>query len=138
MGAVFEFSPVAFSQQGRNLHTLSVSWLFILIVWHAGLHLNCFWLKAERYTALKSKKLHTGFKLLQVFVFRLSLWVLFRGEILPGLFLMHSVRQLFSGSLDFYIQTLIGLLCIFIAAHWCLLFFAKEKKYGISTLLILK
>lgn len=127
MGAVFEFSPVAFSQQGRDLHTLSASWLFVLIVWHAGLHLNRFWLKAERYMALKSKKLHTGFKALQVMVFCGSLWVLSRGEILPGLFLHRSVRQLFSGSADFYVQTIMGLLCIFIAAHWCLLFLQRKK-----------
>lgn len=128
MGAVFEFAPFPYSQLGRDLHTLSASWLFVLIVWHAALHLNRFWVKAETYLMKKKRFYLQCFNILQIGLFFLSFYILSRGEILPGLFLQRSVRQLFSGSMDFYVQTLLGSLCLIIAAHWTLRFLQNRIK----------
>lgn len=119
-GMVFEISPFAFSHQARQLHVFSASWLFVLMIWHAGLHAERWWSKAERQLACRKKSYLQRFYLLQAVLTLFYAFLLAQSPLLPGLLLQPVLAQPYAGTLDYCLQTFGASCCLLISAHWAL------------------
>lgn len=71
-GDIFAFSPFTVTQTARNLHVLSTSWGFLLMVFHVGLHTNTAFTKL--YRKVRETFFAYAYDLLFLLVLAIGIW----------------------------------------------------------------
>lgn len=105
-GDVFSFSPFYQTQFARSLHTLSVSWGFVLMLLHVGLHLHGFLIRLRR-RADSSALYRYAFWLLFSLLLALGLYFFAASHLWQRMLLLQTGSTPFTSELRFYTEYLL-------------------------------